>query len=146
MVLELDAYKNMINKDLTRVSMKAIESGDVIGRCMMSEEKGAWTISEWYVNKEYQGKGIGTSLLDGSLKYMYEKFGEPSKIEYIWNGQNEYVMDWLTEHFSPVSKCPLAVQKTQAADDWDSHVYVLDKDSVLNYFGITNTKDAELEF
>ena len=76
------------------------------------------------------GKVTMKTLID-RLIYMY---GEPSIIEYIWNGANEYVLDWITKEFNAVCQCPIAVQKTQTDDDWSSHMYTLDKDKVLKYF------------
>ena len=63
-------------------------------------------------------------------------FGIPAHIEYIWNGQNQYVYDWLKKNFDAVCKCPIAAQKTQPGDDWDSHIYELDCNKVLRFAGI----------
>lgn len=134
------------NLNVVRISAKAMENGKVVGICHMDSTKNAWTISSWYVDTDYQGRGIGTSLLQGSLQCLNEWIGEPSKIKYIWNGQNEYVMDWLNKHFSPISDCPIAVQKTQAEDDWASHMYTLNKDSVLEYFDIPVKEKEDLEY
>lgn len=35
-----------------------------------------------------------------------------------------------------VCNCPIAVQKTQTGDDWDSHIYTLNKNKVLDYFKV----------
>ena len=73
-------------------------------------------------------------ILNKILQYLYRAYGKPSNIEYIWNGTNEYVFDWLVTHFNAVCKCPIAVQKTQADDDWSSHIYELNVNKVLKYF------------
>ena len=68
---------------------------------------------------------------------------KPDKIEYIWNGANQYVYDWMTHHFDPISKCPIAVQKYASEDDWDSHVYILNVEKVLKYFEIKQKKGID---
>lgn len=95
-----------------------------------------WTISSWFTKNGYNGKGIGRLTLYNILNYLYRLYGKPLSIEYIWNGTNEYVFNWLTEHFDAVCKCPIAIQKTQSDDDWSSHIYILNTDKVLNYFNI----------
>ena len=93
-----------------------------------------WTISAWYTNGEYKNKGIGRQTLALIINYLYDLYGKPNKIEYIWDGTNQYVYDWMLKHFDAVCQCPIAIQKTQAADDWDSHIYTFNVDKVLNYF------------
>lgn len=84
---------------------------------------------------------IGTDILKHGLQNMAQIFGLPDHIEYIWNGLNQYVYDWLEKNFDAVCNCPLAVQKTQSDDDWSSHIYTLDKDKVLEFAGIEKEKD-----
>jgi hypothetical protein len=67
---------------------------------------------------------------------MRTAFDIPNHIEYIWNGQNQYVYDWLVKNFDAVCECPIAVQKTQPGDDWDSHIYELDCNKVLSFAGV----------
>ena len=95
---------------------------------------GKWTITAWYTKKGYGNKGYGTRLMRCAIKQMYEWYGMPTKIEYVWNGANQYVYDWLDRHFNPVCKLPLAVLKTQNEDEWDAHVYILDKEKFMEYF------------
>ena len=62
--------------------------------------------------------------------------GAPDTVEYIWNGANQYVFDWLEENFGALSKCPIAVQKYASDDDWKSHIYILNREKFLKYFGV----------
>lgn len=103
-------------------------------KCQINVDGSTWTISSWYTNKDYQHKGIGTKTLKQLLQHLYSNFGCPMRIEYIWNGANEYVYEWLEVNFGALSKCPLAVQKTQTDDDWDSHIYYLNVEKVIKYF------------
>lgn len=96
----------------------------------------AWTISSWFTQKGYEKRGIGYNTLRTSLYYFFRLYGCPEKIEYIWNGENEYVLDWMTRHFNAACKCPIAIQKTQMDDDWLSHIYELDVIKVMEYFHI----------
>lgn len=93
-----------------------------------------WTISEFFTEKEFMHKGFGKITMKHLVHYLIGIFGVPSDIEYIWNGANQYVFDWITEEFDAVCQCPLAVQKTQTDDDWSSHMYTLNRDKVLQYF------------
>lgn len=119
-----------------------------VGHITISVNKdNSWMISEWFVNHDYQHQGLGTELFCESINYLSSNFSYPDKIEYVWNGANQYVYDWLQKNFAPVSQCPIAIQKSNTDDDWLSHIYELDVRSVYEYFGIFNQeKDVkELE-
>lgn len=102
-----------------------------------------WTISSWFVNKEYQNQGLGKLALSKLLNYLFIKYNTPDKIEYIWNGANAYVLEWLENHFNAICKCPIVIQKTMAEDDWLSHIYELDIEKVFEYFHIETEKDYD---
>ena len=93
-----------------------------------------WTVTSWFTVEDHKHNGYGTRTLSECIKQIRLNNLAPVIIEYIWNGQNQYVLDWLTEHFDAECICPIAVQKTAASDDWESHIYRLDKDKFLNYF------------
>lgn len=95
-----------------------------------------WVIPAWFTEDGYKNQGIGTNILKHNLQNMADTFGLPDHIEYIWNGQNQYVYDWLEKNFDAVCNCPIAVQKTQSEDDWSSHIYTLNRDKVLDFAGI----------
>lgn len=105
-------------------------------RCKISVLGNTWTISAWYTEKEFQHNGVGILTMQNLMEYLYQKTETPKRIEYIWDGSNSYVYDWLEENFGAISKCPLAVQKTQADDDWDSHIYYLNTQKVIDYFNL----------
>ena len=95
-----------------------------------------WVISSWFTKEKYQNSGIGKATLQKVLACLYERFGKPDTIGYIWNGTNEYVLKWMEKHFDAKCLCPLAIQKTQSGYDWLSHMYDLDVDKVISYFNI----------
>lgn len=97
-------------------------------------DKVRWEISEFFTEKKFMHQGFGKVTMRHLVQCLINKLGNPSSVEYIWNGANSYVLDWITEEFGAVCQCPIAVQKTQSDDDWSSHIYTLDKDRVLNYF------------
>lgn len=109
----------------------------VVSRCKITFSNQLWCISEWYTSSAQQNQGYGTKIIKHTLQKLYDSFGYPNEIRYIWNGANEYVMDWLKKHFEPMSKEPIAVQKYASEDDWSSHIYILNKDKVLKFFEIT---------
>lgn len=106
-----------------------------------ADQTNTWVIPAWFTEEGYKNQGIGTDILKHGLQNMAQIFGLPDHIEYIWNGLNQYVYDWLEKNFDAVCNCPLAVQKTQSDDDWSSHIYTLDKDKVLEFAGIEKEKD-----
>ena len=112
-----------------------LNSGDIeLCKCQINVCNKTWTISSWYTNKDYLNKGFGTKTLKHLLRFLYEQFGKPESVEYIWNGANYYVYQWMELNFGAISKCPLAVQKVQSDDDWDSHIYYLNVNKVIKYF------------
>lgn len=133
----LDTYV-VVKRNGTRWIIKAFAkiSEKVVCSCQMNVDSNAniWSISSWYTDPEYSNKGIGKKVLSEAISYTYEQFGEPTQVEYIWNRANQYVYDWLDRHFHAVCKCPIAVQKNQMEDSWDSHIYILDTDLFLQYF------------
>lgn len=105
--------------------------------CQLSVDKdNIWTISSWYTNKNYKHQGIGKLTMNFLLTYVYEIYSHPTKIQYIWNGANSYVMDWLNKNFDAECQCSIAVQKISDSDDWSSHIYDLNVDKMFSYFNI----------
>ncbi len=103
----------------------------------VNKNTNTWSITSWYTRPENQKHGYGVFAMRATLKTMLRDQGYPQNIEYVWNGANQYVMDWLTRHFSPVSKLPVAVQKYQEIDDWDAHIYILNREAIIKYFDVT---------
>lgn len=114
------------------------ECAESICKCRIQVDKKEqkWTISSWFTKSGYGNKGYGKKTMKAAMEYVFRLYGFPQKVEYIWNGANEYVLNWLEENFDAVCNCPIAVQKTQADDDWDSHEYDLNVQKVMQYFGV----------
>lgn len=98
-----------------------------------ADEEKKWGISEWFTEEKYRNIGIGRITLKKLSQYIVDKYGRPNIVEYTWNGTNDYVLDWLMKHFDAKCNCPIAVQKTQSSDDWDSHIYTLNAEKFLAY-------------
>lgn len=116
-----------------------------IGHCKVSMEAEVWTISEWFVQSEFQKQGLGKYLLNKTMRDFSNLVGLPEEAQYIWNGTNRYVFAWLTSHFEPISTCPIAVQKMMeetGVDDSRSHIYKLNVDKFVEYFNL----GKELEY
>ena len=101
------------------------------GECKISVTGKIWTISSWHVKETHRHKGIGKSLLSDSVNSLLRAYGNPDEVRYIWNGQNKYVYSWL-ERFNAKCLAGINIQKNNT-DDWESHVYVLDKEKFLLY-------------
>ncbi len=102
----------------------------------INKKTGTWAISSWYTTEGYKHRGYGTLTLQECLSKIHALFGTPEKVEYIGNAANKYVLEWLNEHFGAVSKCPIAVQKYNSEDDWDSHIYILNRQKFIENFHI----------
>lgn len=120
------------------VFCKALLENKTVCYCKVNTDdvEHTWTIASWFTNEDMQGRGIGKKTLAQAISCLYERTGIPQKIEYTWNGTNSYVLEWMERHFDAKCSCPIAVQKNQADDDWDSHRYNLDVDKTLKYFCI----------
>ena len=92
------------------------------------------TISSWHTEEKFQHHGHGTENLKKNVQNAVYCFGAPEIIKYIWNGANEYVLDWLKENFDAVCLEDINVIKNSGEDSWDSHVYLLDTEKFLKYF------------
>lgn len=139
-----------------RIVIEAINLNDEnhkpIGHISVSvnPRENSWMISEWFVDHNYQRQGLGKDLFLYAMKYFNLHYPIPDKIEYVWNGANQYVYDWLQKNFAPVSQCPIAIQKSNTDDDWLSHIYELDVNSVFEYFDldyqIKNKTDNAIDY
>lgn len=118
------------------VTCQLMDKDTCISSCRINITGKTWTVSSWYTAKDRKHNGYGKHVLQTAMQNAYARTGHPDKVEYIWNGANQYVYDWMSKHFEPVSKCPLAVQKYASGDDWESHIYILNVEKVLNYFEI----------
>lgn len=130
-------YKKDKSGDCTIQSLGYIGE-EKICQCVCHTNNGGkeWVIAKWFVDSQYQRKGYGYKILKKTLQELFMFCSFPEKISYIWNGTNEYVMEWLLEKFDAQCSCPIAVQKTQSEDDWESHIYQLDISKTLEYFDI----------
>ena len=131
-------YEHFIEKNTYQVKLYSVETNDKICECKISvnPESRSWTISSWFTVEKYQHLGFGTKTLENCLDLICQNEIELETVEYIWNGANEYVLDWLNENFGAVSRCPIAVQKYSSDDDWNAHIYVLNKQKFVNYFNL----------
>ena len=104
------------------------------------DDKENWQVTGWYTDDEFKNQGLGKATMHHLLHYLYFRYGKPQNILYIWNGLNRYVYDWIKANFDAYCRCPIAVQKYQAEDDWESHMYILDVDKMLTYFEVDYKK------
>ena len=125
-------------KDKGHVTCKVRNDGKTVPTCTLSisvnERK--WEVSYWNTCDGYKHLGYGKSSMGRVLEKAMEIYGMPEHIHYIWNGANGYVLEWMEKYFDAKCSCPIAVQKTQAGDDRESHIYILDKQKVFEYFSI----------
>lgn len=116
-------------------------SGKRICECKISinYNTGALTITSWFTAEDECNKGYGKKTLKIALQRALDWYGEPDIIEYVWNGLNSYVLHWLERNFGAISRCPVATQKYRSDDDWESHIYTLNKKKFLQYFGFASS-------
>ena len=92
------------------------------------------TISSWHTEEKYQHHGYGTENLKEIVKNAVYCFGNPEKVKYIWNGANEYVLEWLKDNFDARCLEDINVIKNSVEDSWNNHIYILDTKKFLDYF------------
>ena len=112
-----------------------------IGKCKIDTYKNKWSITEWFVDHDFQNMGVGRRMMRALLKHLSKIYGLPQKVEYIWNGTNRYVMDWLEDNFD--AKCielPAVLKQTEESgeDTVLSHVYDLNVAKIIEYFELNH--------
>lgn len=135
-MIDLNDVKYVINKRKIAYECDMMYGDDVVSRCQINVQNDVWTIAEWFTTAKYQHHGYGTVLLKHLLGEIRKECELPGGFEYIWNGTNQYVYDWLNENFGALSKCPIAVLKVANDDDWLSHVYMLNREKFITYFNL----------
>lgn len=141
-----DWRQNMVvydfETDKKHFTCKSMIDGKVISKCTLSinvnesDWEVTWEVSYWKTCDGYKHLGYGRASMGNALQKAVEIYGVPEHIHYIWNGANGYVLEWMEKHFDAKCSCPLAVQKTQAEDDRESHIYILNREKVFEYFSI----------
>ena len=124
------------NSDGKVLCVQETFDGEVICSCRISVnvQEHSWNITQWNTREGFKRTGRGKATMRETLAYCMKLYGMPESVCYIWNGANAYVLEWIEKHFNAACTCPLAVQKNQADDDWNSHIYNLDRAMVLQYF------------
>jgi len=116
---------------------------EYICKCTISVNKNdnSWNISQWYANKNYQHQGYGRATMKYLVNALYNLYGVPNKLVYIWNNANEYVYDWIHLNFdAKISDSTLLVLKYSDEDIKEGHEYFLNIDKFFKYFGIGEEK------
>ena len=133
------SYK-LISENINTLVFEALFTEDFfyeyICKCVISVNKqdNAWTISQWYANKNYQHKGYGRLTMKYLVNELSKKY-PPSKIIYIWNNVNEYVYNWIFNNFdAKLSDDAIKILKYSNEDVKEGHQYYLDKNKFLKYF------------
>ena len=109
-----------------------------IAHIKINKSGSVWEVSEWFTSPSMQNRGIGSEIFKQGFNHVERCTGEqPSKITYVWNGENEYVRRWL-DKFGAKCTCPVSVLKNMDADVWEAHIYELDVQKVLEF-----SKDEE---
>lgn len=109
-----------------------------------ADAENVWTISAWYTVKDQHKRGYGKKTLLENLRVMRELLGRPTGVRYVWNGANQYVMDWLNKNFQPTTLLPIAELKYQEEDCWEAHVYELNTDNVMRFIDGASKKQGSV--
>ena len=137
MTVPLDTLNYKVFENGNWVDVMLIQNKLDIGHCKIDYDSDSLIITEWYINSEYRHRGLGRLLLDKTLKIVIQNLGYlPAKIEYIWNGKNEYVLDWLTKNFNAKDIGDLNQKKYSPADTWENHRYTLNRENFVKYFNL----------
>lgn len=109
------------------------DADKLLSTCTIHEKGNVWTISAWFTAKDELHKGFGKMVMREAVRRLLLG-GKPARIEYIWNGANAYVYDWMVSHFDAKNTCPLAILKMSDEDSWESHVYDFNVNKFLAYY------------
>ena len=132
----ISVSKRIIDKNNKIICEVFVDGIGELSLCGITRDKDEWTIFKWNTQERFQHAGYGRFAMQELLKYCTKTYGEACKIKYIWNGQNKYVGEWLVKNFDAICCCPLSVIKNSCDDDWESHIYILNKKKVYEYFEI----------
>lgn len=124
-----------VSKHLSSYTGQIYDGYTEIGHARVISEGSKWTITQWYINSDYMKKGYGRLLMRSVLRSMCNETDiRPTEVEYIWNGVNKYVHEWLERNFNATCKVNEWASKGSAEDDWSNHIYRLDANLFRNYF------------
>lgn len=139
----ISALKYAFDISRNHIRCNAIKDDTTISVSILSidAKTGVWDITFWNTHEKYRHHGYGKMSLEKAFHKAIEVYGFPQTIRYAWNGTNQYVLDWMERHFNAECSSPIAVRKTQPDDDKDSHIYVLDKMKVFEYFSFTDAPE-----
>lgn len=145
MKYELEVKNGAIKESTYVTCGLSVEDGTNVCECKVyfNKQESTLVISSWFTKKEFTNQGLGKATMKHIIGYCINEYGMPTSVKYIWNGTNHYVLEWLQNHFDAVCCCPIAVQKNNADDDWSSHIYELNRDKVLEYFGLLTENREE---
>lgn len=116
--------------------MDDLNTGRQVGKCAMSYGPAKWSIVEWFVDGFYKHQGIGKHLMKLLMEDLIKDTGKPKEITYTWNGENEYVRDWLERNFDAECEEDVNASKYKAEYSKDAHLFKLNVDMVFEYFGL----------
>lgn len=119
-----------------RFGYAVINNNCYIGRCTITVKRHQLTVSEWYVNDWFKHKGIGKEMLRHLIQKYIGDVGTLKEVLYIWNGDNDYVYDWLVRNFNAEVDLTIEEQKNYYDDTKSGHFYRLDVNMFKEYFHI----------
>ena len=95
-------------------------------RVQINVKNQEWEISDWHSSIKH--KGYGTITLCSLCRHLLMiGYPLPTRVTYIWNGANEYVLASLERQFD--AKC---IRADNGSDDsWDAHIYELNVDKFI---------------
>ena len=87
--------------------MKAILhiDGELVNTCEVNVSKGCVTVVSWFTEEKFKHHGYGKETLGLLLRDVCREFGIPTSVKYVWNGENQYVLNFLV-HLGRRVGCP----------------------------------------
>ena len=127
-------------KDKGHVTCKVRNDGKTVSTCTLSisvnERK--WEVSYRNTCDGYKHLGYGKSSMGRVLEKAMEIYGMPEHIHYIWNGANEYVLEWMEKYFDAKCSCPS--RHTTSVSTVSPGLHCSNPFSVLSPFSMSSSR------
>lgn len=104
MVIYIDNITYNLDYNKEYCICRALDGDKQVCECKINIKDSCWEITSWFTDSQYKNMGIGKHTMKELIDYLYSLLGEPSDIQYIWNGSNQYVYDWIKNNFNAVCK------------------------------------------
>lgn len=88
--------------DFNKVTVAVVQQGtQICSTCWLSVDADIklWSILNWETIKGKRKQGYGKLAMWAAALNVYQRFGIPSNVLYLWDGNNYYIRHWIDRNF-----------------------------------------------